>query len=290
MEDEDNFGSGYNYWWQFPLGSKSATISHRAILVDHAVENLWIDCTTVRAPIDWVKELASVTGLWLWSPNNGHMESLSGFKQLRTMVVKNARFHTLDIRSFEGIAEFALDGAPRLEGGLIRGLEDLPRLNRVYLCHLPKLNSLDNICGAELLSTLEINTSIGTAKYEYVESLAPLVRVRDLMDLRLDVVARDHSLAPLRSLSALRFCRLPSTYPLEEYAHLVSANSRLNGIPESGSIMTNIQCQCCRTGSLVLPLGMRRQLLCPRCDRDKYQAHYLRFQTLRSGWGPSEQG
>lgn len=180
------------------------------------------------------------------------------------------------------LRDLHLDNPARLDG-----LDRLKQLTSFGLYYLPRIKALDQIGELGELHSLWISTPPSydaSRKCHRVQSLAPLAKLSRLQRLVLrGILPERDRLQPLETLASLQTLEVTHVFDfaVEDYAGLARALPNTSGhclVPffEASWAGTCDRCGGARV-ALTAPPPRTSRTLCPRCQRDRLDAHVERW-------------
>lgn len=259
--------------------------------------------------LNWPKAVENASEL---HPDIERLRLVGGFKgydQLKGLTRLRALWcFGIDAKALEQIAacptieELHLDY--RLKTGDLRPLHQLPRLKiltinscstisslleisqfekleGLYIENFRNVHSISELSKLTKLKQLGVAGSIWTRmKIETLDPLAGLISL-EYLDLT-NCKVRDESLRPLAPLSKLRRLDIPNFYPMEEFAWLSVRLPETQCTWFTPYIPMNLNCERCKSATLVMLTGKGKPVLCSQCDEDRLNQHAEKFGRLRS--------
>lgn len=227
--------------------------------------------------------LANVRTLWFHTKVTQEMfEAACAMPRLEGLYIKWSAITSLaPIADHAHLAHLHLGGAPSAIH--VVALAQLPALVSLDIANVRAAGDLGFLRGLPKLRELSISGDSNSLKPLLIESLAPLVALRELEQLNLSTVRlADGSLAPLAELPRLRHLGLANMFPMEEYARLAGRRPDIQCERFEPSYGPNesLRCKACGQHSLFALTGKGKPWLCQHCDAERLARHDAEFRAL----------
>lgn len=222
-------------------------------------------------------DLRELRTLWCSGIDAFRLDIIQRCEHLEALYIEDVRTTSLDgLRRLSKLSVLSINGATKVES--LKWLDQLPPLAQLHLEHFPRVRDLSALRFHPHLHVLDVSGSMWTRMK--VESFQPIGDLRDLRILYLtNIQAADGSLRPLRNLKKLSELNIADSYKWQEFAEL-SASLRDTECSWFEPFMNDFgeRCDSCGT-DLVMLTGKGQPTVCPRCRRDRVEAHTKRFEN-----------
>ncbi len=198
---------------------------------------------------------------------------------------KALRLYHVTLPSLEGIErldsveDLAIEWVPKLTD--LSPVFKLRGLTSLSVFDVPKVRHLDGIEELTGLTSLKLSGNRGslTPKMQ-LSTLEPVTRIPgltrfSLTNARLD----DDDITVLARCSKLEHLHLSSQFERGQRAFLAKRLNHQLAEPITAGFGTNIECSKCHGGKFIFS-GRRMPILCPSCDRARYEKHLAEFERL----------
>lgn len=168
-------------------------------------------------------------------------------------------------------------------------LGKLKQLRRLELRDVPQMTDLNVFGQLAKLEFLELQIPMTSAIFNgkgnncFIESLAPLTRLRRLKSLTLTGVRVTHGgLRPLESIRSLRECFPDNIFPVEECARFAAHRPDVKfSFDRPTWKLQHLICRKCQSKCVGLSGSLRRRWGCVRCDAARISEHVKLFRQLK---------
>jgi len=235
-----------------------------------------LDAAAIRliARARFLEELQSRGGLkalWCFDVDTEALHKICECSSLESLYIDGIVTNDLGVlRKLRGLKILRLEACTRVTS--FDDLGQLVSLRGLALTHFANVHDLGPLSGLRQLTALAVSGSMWTRMR--VASFAPLASLKQLELLHLtNIKAEDESLTPLGTLTGLKHLDLANFYPSKEFA-VLSQNlkstecSWFKPFTEVGFA----KCERCG-GKKAMLTGKRKPIICPRCQRDKFERH-----------------
>ena len=222
----------------------------------NAVRYLWFQSRVSQPLFDAACQLPALAGLYIkWS----------GIKDLSALAVP------------KGLKSLHLGHSAR-----VTSLEPLARLKQLRWLELDGVKAVVDLeSWSDLADLVGLGFSGAEFRRQTLPSFAPLARFKALRWLNLGALhSEDGSLAPLGTLTSLRFLNVANFFSPEQFASLSLQlpQTRCAWFAPYVSLTEAFLCTVCHRERRVLTSGRPGRILCPHCDARKFQTHLGRWQ------------